>query len=247
MKKMATKAQAQEKRKRARRPSRKGIKLGPYRPRDPRVPEQWEFGVLRLVSEQFAMPFDQLARFLSCDEEQAARIAKHLTKVGYADYGRFLYHEPYWIWLTRRGNQLSGTDFGVWHVAIGGMERMRAVNEIRLHIERRAPEARWICARTLKSGQGRTGPQLHAVVEIGGERHAILVFLRPKEKRIARPILETHMARYDAVIAFANRLPLGMLERLAAEHHMPKLVIREIPRPPRPSPEVGDEGGETQR
>lgn len=233
---MTAKAPAQREPKVAKkRRSRKGIRYAKYRPRDPRVPEQWELGVLRLISEQFALPFDQLARFLGCGEEQAARVAKHLTKVGYADYGRFLFDEPHWIWLTRRGNQLSGTDFEVWHLAIGGMHRMRAVNEIRLHIERRAPQARWICARSLMRELGRCGPQLHAVVEIGGERHAILVFLRPREKRLARPVLETHMARYDAVIAFANRLPRGMLERLAGEHHMPKLVIRSMPHPPRPS------------
>ena len=232
---MTAKAPAQRKPKTAKkRRSRKGIRYAKYRPRDPRVPEQWELGVLRLISEQFALPFDQLARFLGCGEEQAERVAKHLTKVGYADHGRFLFDEPHWIWLTGRGNQLAGTDFGLWRLAIGGMHRMRAVNEIRLHIEKRAPQARWICARSLMREQGRLGPQLHAVVEIGGERHAILVFLRPKEKRLARPVLETHMARYDAVIAFANRLPRGMLEGLAAEHHMPKLVIRSMPHPPRP-------------
>ena len=45
-----------------------------------RLLEPWEQRVLRLISEQQAIPFDQLARFLECEEEQAARVAKHLTK-----------------------------------------------------------------------------------------------------------------------------------------------------------------------
>ncbi len=46
-------------------------------------------------------------------------------------------------------------------------------------------------------------------------------------------VLETQMARYDAVIYFANPRPRAQLERLKAEHHWPKLVIRDIPQPSR--------------
>ena len=58
------------------------------------------------------------------------------------------------------------------------MARMRAVNEVRLHIARRAPEARWICGRSVVREQGTRGYRPNAVVEIGAERHAILVHLR---------------------------------------------------------------------
>jgi hypothetical protein len=196
------------------------------------APEPWEFELLRLLAEQGAIPFDQLARFLESEDSQAARVAKHLTKVGYADYGRILHDEPHWLWLSWRGAFLSGTGFKVGRPKVGAMARMRAVNEVRLHIARRAPEARWVCARSIVREQGVRGYRPNAVVEVGGERHAILVRLRWQEREYVRDALETHMARYDAVIAFAKLQPRKQLERLAAEHHWPKLVIRELPEPP---------------
>lgn len=197
-----------------------------------RSPQSWEFELLRLIAEQGAIPFDQLARFLDAEERQAANVVKHLTKVGYADYGRILHDEPHWTWLTGRGARLSAMGFDAWPPKVGAMARMRAVNEVRLHIARRAPEARWIGPRSIIREQGRTGYRPNAVVEIGAERHAIVVHLRPGDQERTRDIVATHMARYDALIAFANPRPLALLKRLQAEHHWPKLVIRPIPVPP---------------
>ena len=196
-----------------------------------RMPEPWEFELMRLIAEQGAIPFDQLARFLDCEQEQAARVAKHLTKVGYADYGRFLVDEPHWTWLTGRGARLSGTEFAFLRPKVGAMARMRAVNEVRLHIAARAPEARWTCSRSVVREQGLRGYRPNAVVEIGAERHAILVHLSVQVMDLVSDVLATHMARYDAVIAFANPRPRALLERLKSEHHWPKLVIRSIPGP----------------
>ena len=197
-----------------------------------RRPEPWEFELLRLIAEQQAIPFDQLARFVGCDVEQAARVAKHLFKAGFADYGRFLHDEPPWVWLSGRGVRLSGTGFGHRLPKVGAMARMRAVNEVRLHIARRAPEARWVCGRSVVREQGLQGYRPNAVVEVGRERHAIIVRLRAQAEERERGILETHMARHDAVVAFAAPAPRKQLERLQAEHHWPKLVIRDIPQPP---------------
>lgn len=197
-----------------------------------RRPELWEFELLRLIAEQQAIPFDQLARFIGCDQDQAARVARHLSKSGFADYGRFLHGEPHWIWLSIRGVRLSGTELHHRLPKVGAMARMRAVNEVRLHIAARASAARWVCGRSLVREQGVRGHRPNAVVEIGRERHAILVRLGGGSGERDRSILETHMARYDAVIAFCAPVPRKRLERLAAEHHWPKLVVRGIPGPP---------------
>lgn len=197
-----------------------------------RRPEPWEFELLRLIAEQGAIPFDQLARFLGCEDDQAARLARHLSKSGFADYGRFLHDEPHWIWLTGRGVRLSAT--GLHHQApkVGAMARMRAVNEVRLHIAGRAPEARWICGRSIVREQGIHGYRPNAVVEIGRERHAIVVRLRTQAEERERAIIETHMARYDAVIAFCAPASRRRLERMAAKRHWPKLIVRNIPASP---------------
>ena len=111
------------------------------------------------------------------------------------------------------------------------MARMRAVNEIRLHIAARAPEARWVSRRALVRDLGRKGHLPNAMVEIHSERHAICAMLNQDDGNVVRSRVETHMARYDAVIAFAKPQPRKQLERLAGEHHWPKLVIRELPEP----------------
>jgi hypothetical protein len=159
-------------------------------------------------------------------------VVKHLTKVGYADYGRFLHDEPHWAWLSGRGARLSGMGFIGARPRVGAMARMRAVNEVRLHIARRAPEAHWIGPRSIIREQGRTGYRPNAVVEIGAERHAIVVHLRAGDQERTRDIVETHIARYDALIAFANPRPMASLKRLQADRHWPKLVIRPIPGSP---------------
>jgi hypothetical protein len=209
---------------------------GPGASRRPvlRPPEPWEFELLRLIAEQQAIPFDQLARFIGCEEDQAARIARHLSKSGFAECGRFLHGEPHWVWLSGRGIRLSGTGLHYRLPKVGAMARMRAVNEVRLHITGRAPKARWICGRSVVREQGVHGYRPNAVVEIGRERHAIVVKLGGGSGEHGRAVLETHMARYDAVIAFCAPVPRRRLERLAAEHHWPKLVLRDIPTRPTP-------------
>jgi hypothetical protein len=69
------------------------------------------------------------------------------------------------------------------------------------------------------------------VVEIGAERHALVVHLRAGDQERTRDIIETHVARYDALIIFANPRPRALLKRLQAENHWPKLIVRQIPQP----------------
>jgi len=195
-----------------------------------RQPERWEFELLRLLSEQQGVPFDQLARFIGCEPAQASRVVRRLFKSGFADYGRILHDEPHWAWLTSRGARLSGTGFASRPPKVGAMARMRAVNEVRLHIAGRAPEARWICGRSVIREQGRLGRRPNAVVEIGRERHAILVKHGIRQSRWGeRDILESLMRGYDAVIVFCAPASTNVYRRLAAANDWPKLIVCEIP------------------
>ena len=104
-----------------------------------------------------------------------ARVAKHLHKVGLRRL-RTLPARRAALGLADRPRRPP-----LGHRFAGGCPRSarwrgsRAVNEVRLHITRRAPEARWICGRSVVREQGGRGRRPNAVVEIGGERHAILV------------------------------------------------------------------------
>jgi hypothetical protein len=195
----------------------------------PRTPEPWERNVLRLIAECFAVRVDQLGRLLGYEEVRAERLTTHLAKAGYVSSGPVICGEPDWVWLTAAGTRLSGVDFAPWRPRMGGMERIRAVIEIRLHIAEREPKARWVSSRTIAREQGRNGHRPHGVVEVGGERHAIFALLGVINPDLWVSILETSMVRYDAVIAFAKRRPRTTLERLAAERRWSKLVLRPIP------------------
>jgi hypothetical protein len=96
---------------------------------------------------------------------------------------------------------------------------------------RRAPEARWICGRSVFREQGRRGHRPSAAVELGAERHAISVLLKPTKQSLLVPPLESHMRRYDALVAFCAPKARRSLQRLAAQNHWPKLVVRELPKP----------------
>lgn len=206
---------------------------GPRRARPPlRPPRPLELELLRLIAEQQGIPLDQLARFIGCEAGQAARLAERLAEAGYAEYGRFLVAEPPWVWLTGRGARLSGTGFRPGAPGVGAMARIRAINEVRLLVRRRTPEACWICSRRLVRELGKQAHRPNAAVQLSSERHAIIVQLRARDRQRARSVLETHMAHYDAVVAFAAPRPRRQLERLAAEHHWPKLLIRDLPTPP---------------
>src|SRR5262249_15295941 len=135
------------------------------------------------------------------------------------------------LWLTHRGCRQSGTGFDFIPPRVGALARVRAVNEIRLHITGRAPDARWICGRTVFREQGGRGHRPHAVAVIGEERHAMLALLNWKPKDRLIPLLESQMRRHDAAIVSARSRLRRSLDRLASTHHWPKLVLREIPYP----------------
>lgn len=201
--------------------------------------EPWELAALRLLAEQVAIPFDQLGRFLGAGDAQAIAVARHLGRLGLADYGRILHAEGPWLWLTPRGCRLSGTGFSCELPRVGALARMRAINEIRIQISARAPEARWICRRSAFRAQGGRGHRPDGVIEIEDELHAVLALLglRPRERLVPR--LDALHRRHDALVAFAPPRLHRSLRRLGNERHWPKLIVRGLPNAPRP-PQGGE-------
>jgi hypothetical protein len=205
--------------------------LLPVAERRTRKPKLWEVELLALVADQQAIPFDQMARFLRCEEADAARIAMYLVHCGYAEYGRLLVGEPPWVWLTHAGGRRSRTGFPKYELRVGATPRMRAVNETRLFLARRVPEGEWTSFRALVREQGKAGYKPNGVVSVRGERHAVVVRLRVQtDEREIRPI-EAFRAGYDAVVVFAAPGAQRAIERLAANLHWSKVVVREIPTP----------------
>ncbi len=184
---------------------------------------------LRLLSEQAAIPLDQLARLLGIPLEGAVRTAQRLDEAGLAESRRFLVRDYPWLWPSRRGARLAGTGFPYTVPDVALLAHRRAINEVRLHLAGRAPQGRWVCERAVLR---RRDPEDHlpdAVFEIDGERHAIEAELTSKRDREIHRIVAEHSNRYDAVLYFCGPLPYNLLKRVQAEGRWPKLVVRRVP------------------
>jgi AcrR family transcriptional regulator len=196
--------------------------------RDP-TPEEIAF--LALITEQAAVPLDQLARLLRRDLQETVEIVERLWRPGFVRCECSLPGEATWVWPTGRGVRLSGTGLSEPRLRLGALPRMRLVNEVRLHIAARAPEARWISGRRIAHGRNRRGRRLDGVVEIGEERHAIQVRLAASSVSALEDMVEHHSANYDAIVCFCAPPAYRQLKRQACVHHWPKLVLRHLPQP----------------
>lgn len=194
-----------------------------------REPSASEAVALRLLSEQVAIPLDQLARFLAGSPADVAGIVRGLEEAGWVERRCFLVGDCPWFWLSHRGVARAGTGFPQRQPDVAGLAHRRAVNEVRLHLCERAPRGRWVCERAIYR---RRDPAEHlpdAVFEVDGERHAIEVELSRKGNREIRRIVAQHSDRYDAVLYFCGHSPYRLLKRVQAEGRWPKLIVRRLP------------------
>jgi hypothetical protein len=185
--------------------------------------------VLRVLSEQVAIPLDQLGRFLDCPLERVVKVMQGLEDAGCIGHRRFLVRDMPWFWLNARGARLSGTGFVASAPDVAMLAHRRAINEVRLHLAERAPEGHWVCERTVYRQRDPEDHLPDAVFEIDGERHAIEAELSLKGNDEIRHIVAEHSDRYDAVLYFCGPRTHRLLKRVQAEGRWPKLVVRRLP------------------
>lgn len=203
------------------------------RKREPRrAPLEWELPLLQLVIEQYAMPLDQLGRFAGCSERRTEALVEHLMRVGYVDYDRIVRSESPWVWLTKRGAHYAGLGMRSTPPHVGAMERIRAVNEVRLYLEERMPEHRWISSRRVVQRYGRAGSRVNGAMEVGDELHAVKVELVRRDYERRRRGVEGLLQRYDAVIAFCEDGARVLFDRMVEEEGWTRLYVRGLPTPP---------------
>ena len=184
---------------------------------------------LRLLSEQAAIPLDQLARFLGLPLELAVQVVQQLDEQGLVESRRFLVRDFPWLWPSRRGSARAGTGFYYKPPDVAMLAHRRAVNEIRLHLAERARHGVWVCERALFKRRDPNDHLPDAVFEINGERHAIEAELSCKTDRQIRQIVAAHSARYDAVLYFCGPRTYSFMGRVQAEGRWPKLIVRRVP------------------
>ncbi len=188
-----------------------------------------KFEILVLLSEQKAIPLDQLLRFGCVGADRLSAVLDELESDHTLRRVRLIEGDQPWIWLTCRGVRLSGTGYKVTTPGLGRLGHLRAINEVRLELARAEPAGRWICERALRGGRqvGENIPD--AVFEIGSERHAIEVELSSKMAFRVRQIVAEHRRRYDVVVYFCGPRTFDHVDKALATETDAGVFVRRLP------------------
>ena len=185
--------------------------------------------ILDFISEQGAIPIDQLALFLDFKLDKAKRTVKRLHEAGLVRREKPLAGEPEWIWLSKRGARFSTTGLSSPRPKVGSLALMRAVNEVRLRITKANPGVSWISRRVLLNRQGRNAAVPKAVIEVGDERHAIEIRLNAGPEAKVLEQIERRLYDHDAAVYFCGPQALAQMKRLHEKYGWRNLVVRGLP------------------
>src|SRR5215208_3213511 len=107
--------------------------------------------LLRWVAEQYAVSIPQPARLMGRSEHAARWMRARWQRAGWAQGRLVLVGRPVFVWLTREGSRVAGVSYKPWEPNAGSLAHIEAVNDVRLLVHQRRPEARWVCERELTS------------------------------------------------------------------------------------------------
>lgn len=194
-----------------------------------REPEPWEAKILSLVSEQGAVPIDQLARFTGRGETEVRKIVREFCRQHYAASASLIAGEPDWVWLKEAGNRFSGTTLRCLEPKIGGLPILRTLNELRLQLEGQSG-AEWVSRRRLVKEFGQHASIPDAVLRANGSRTAIVVRLDSRHFDEFAKRLEHFSQIFDAVRCFCgNEIVSSRLELLRVRTNSNWLAIEKLP------------------
>jgi hypothetical protein len=190
-----------------------------------------DLDLLAWLGEQYGARVDQLETLLGCGPRTVQRVVGRLRDVGLVTTRRLLVGEPAWVIPTGAGLRAADLSFGMWQPRIGLLAHVAAVNDVRLHVQARAPLSEWVPERLLVR-ERQAGQHLpDGVVLTDGQRVAIEVELTVKSQRRATAILDELTGRYDTVLYFCAAGPHRQLTQLAETGRWPALGVRELPQP----------------
>lgn len=188
-----------------------------------------DIDVLGWLACQYAGRVDHLQRLLGCGDRQTQRVIARLRAHDLVACERILVREPPWVLPTATGLRLSATGFRVWPPNVVMLGHIAAVNQVRLHIEERSPDGRWVSERQLARKEGTKKHLADGVVQLDGQSIAIEVELTAKSRRRTAKIIETLVKSYDTVLYYAAAEPYEILTELNSSKRWPTLGIRELP------------------
>jgi hypothetical protein len=125
--------------------------------------------VLPWVAEQYAARVDQVRELLSRMPGHGGRpvsptgltmsavlqVVDRWVTLGLVEYRRIYEGEPGWIHLTSSGLRMLHLSYTLLAPAESTLPHLYRINRVRLDMERRHPDFRWISERTLRAAQPR--------------------------------------------------------------------------------------------
>ena len=185
--------------------------------------------VLGWLAEQYGARVDQLEVLTAAGPRTVQRTIARLRAAGLVRTEKVLAGEPAWVLPTAAGMTACSSGFGIWRPRLSLVTHVAAVNDVRLHIQGRAPSTEWIPERVLARDH-QAGEHLPDGIAItDGRRVAIEAELTPKSKRRITAILDELDMRFDAVLYFCVPSTHRQLTDLAATGGWPTLGVRELP------------------
>lgn len=197
-----------------------------------------DFELLRFVGEQYAVTLPQLAHLMGRSHHAARWLRSRWQAASWVEGRALLVGEPVFVWLTRRGQHVVGVDYKLWRPKPGRLAHVAAVTDVRLYVERRRPEAEWICERELarqdrleERGRGLHRPD--AVVLVQDREVAVEVELTQKQHLRSERIMRELAARYEGVWYFAADGARQAVETVAKRIGSERVQVLPLPKPER--------------
>ena len=199
------------------------------RPAD-REPAKWERKILRLISEQGAVPIDQLCDFLQRGEAETLAIVDEFERQRYAERESLLAGQSDWVWLKKMGHRFSATSLACPKPSIGGLPKIRVLNALRLLLAGQSSGTRWVSKRMLRQELGRYAILPDSVVERGGLRQAILVRFNNREFDALEGRIKSFHRSFDSVICYcANEAVRRRMAALPGQMPSLDLTVEDFP------------------
>lgn len=198
-----------------------------------RVTER-DLTLLRWIGDQYAASLPQLSSLMGRSEHAARWLRARWQRAGWVEGHALLVGRPVFVWLTREGGRIAGVYYKPWQPNAGMVAHIEAVNDVRLWLAQRRPEAAWTCERALTPrvapGAPRDrGHRPDGVLRVDdGRRVAIEVELTLKSRARLEQIAARLLAEFDAAWYFAapdvTRALASLAERSGGRLHVSSLI-----------------------
>src|SRR5918997_817898 len=190
--------------------------------------------LLSIVGEQYALSLPQLARLMGRSLHAARWLRSRWERAGWARGRAVLVGQPVFVWLTRRGQRVAGSEYALWRPNPGALAHTAAVTDVRLWVSQRHPQAEWVCERELAREAAATGVAAaahrpDALVVLGGRELPVEVELTHKRRARRERIMRELVARYGQAVYFAAEGPRQQLEEIAETFAGSRVQVLGLP------------------